>query len=182
LNGRRDAGTTINLKGRKQIMANKLKGLAGAMSESQLAATVRASAQQIWLAGLGASSTARKERNKVFEALVKEGEVIQSLTQKAVAARLKKKAARASGTRSRLEQVVEDSVARALTRFGIPTRKGIDTLSQRLVALTALIDKIAAEVSRKQAAVKSTASAASRARSADRAPGQPPVRRATPPA
>ena len=139
------------------MMANKLKGLAGAMSGNQLAATVRGSAQQIWLAGLGAYSTAQKEGNKVFEALVKEGKVIQSLTQKAAEARLKQAAAKATAARRRLEQALEDSVARSLKRFGIPTREGIDTLSKRIVELTALVDKLTTEARRKRAAAKPAA-------------------------
>jgi len=124
------------------------------MSENQLAATIRASAQQIWLAGLGAFSTARQEGNKVFEALVREGETIQSLAQKAAQARLKKAAAKVAGTRHRLEQVLEDSVARSLKRFGVPTRKDVDNLSRRVAALTALIDKKRAEAAPKPAAAR----------------------------
>jgi poly(hydroxyalkanoate) granule-associated protein len=139
------------------MMANKLKGLAGAMSETQLAATVRESAQQIWLAGLGAYSTAQKEGNKVFKALVKEGKVIQALTQKAAEARLKQAAARATGARRRLEQVLEDSVARSLKRFGVPTREGVDTLSKRVVELTALVDKLTTEARRKRSPAKPAA-------------------------
>jgi len=135
-------------------MARRLKGLAGAMSENQLAATIRASAQQIWLAGLGAFSTARQEGNKVFEALVREGETIQSLAQKAAQARLKKAAAKVAGTRHRLEQVLEDSVARSLKRFGVPTRKDVDNISRRVAALTALIDKKRAEAAPKPAAAR----------------------------
>ena len=138
-------------------MANKLKGLAGAMSENQLAATVRESAQQIWLAGLGAFSTARKERNKVFEALAKEGKAIHSLAQKEAKARLKEAVAKATGKPRKLERVLEDSVARALKRVGVPTRKDVDTLSKRVVALTALVDRITAEVSRKRGAAKPSA-------------------------
>jgi poly(hydroxyalkanoate) granule-associated protein len=135
-------------------MARKLKGLAGAMSENQLAATIRASAQQIWLAGLGAFSTARAEGNKVFEALVKEGATIQSLAQKAAQARLRKTAAKVAGTRHKLEQVLEDSVARSLKRFGVPTRKDVDNLSKRITALTALVDKKRAAAARKTAAAR----------------------------
>ena len=54
-----------------------------ALSENQLAQTVRESAHQIWLAGLGAYSKAQEEGNKVFDALVKEGETIQKKTRKA---------------------------------------------------------------------------------------------------
>ena len=140
------------------MMARKLKGLAGAMSENQLAATIRGSAQQIWLAGLGAFSTARVQGNKVFDALVREGGEIQRLTQKAAESRMKQAAAKAVGTRRRLEHALENSVARSMRRFGVPTKKDIDTLSKRVAALTALVDRISAELARKRAAAKPAAS------------------------
>ncbi len=139
-------------------MANRLKGRRGVKSENQLAASVRESAQHIWLAGLGAFSSTREQGNKVFEALVKEGEAVQSLTQKAAKTRLRQATAKAAGTARKVEQVFEDSVARSLKRFGVPTRKGVQTLSKRVAALTALIDKITAEVSRKRAAARPAAS------------------------
>jgi poly(hydroxyalkanoate) granule-associated protein len=138
-------------------MANKRKGLAGATSGKQLAATVRKSAQQIWLAGGGAFSTARGQGNKVFEALAKEGLAIQSLAQKAVEARLRTAATKAGAARRRLEHVVESSVARSLKRFGVPTSKDIDALSKRIVVLTTLIDKKAAGASRRRPAAKRAA-------------------------
>ena len=39
--------------------------------------TIRESAQQIWLAGLGAFAKAQAEGGKVFEALVREGQTMQ---------------------------------------------------------------------------------------------------------
>ncbi|HNJ75966.1 MAG TPA: phasin family protein, partial [Azospira sp.] len=63
-------------------MAKKLKALAGAVADNQFAATVKESAHQIWLAGLGAFAKAQDEGNKVFDALVKEGESIQARTRK----------------------------------------------------------------------------------------------------
>ena len=50
---------------------------------AQLASTVKESAQQIWLAGLGAFSKAQEEGTKVFESLVKEGLSMQRKTQSA---------------------------------------------------------------------------------------------------
>ena len=46
-----------------------------------LSDAVKESAQQIWLAGLGAFSKAQAEGGKVFEALVKEGVNMQRKTQ-----------------------------------------------------------------------------------------------------
>ncbi|HVL10638.1 MAG TPA: phasin family protein, partial [Burkholderiaceae bacterium] len=52
-------------------------------SAAQFAESVRASAQQIWLAGLGAFAKAQAEGSKVFEGLVKEGADMQDKTQAA---------------------------------------------------------------------------------------------------
>ena len=64
-------------------MVKKLQKLSAdkKKSNAQLSSTVKDSAQQIWLAGLGAFSKAQEEGGKVFEALVKEGLTIQRKTQ-----------------------------------------------------------------------------------------------------
>ena len=62
-------------------MARKLKATARA-KDTQLAAAVKDSAQQIWLAGLGAYAKAQDEGGKVFDALVREGTSIQKRTMK----------------------------------------------------------------------------------------------------
>ena len=51
--------------------------------DSQLAQSVKESAQQIWLAGMGAFAKAQEGRLKVFEALIKEGASLQRKTQSA---------------------------------------------------------------------------------------------------
>ena len=61
-------------------MAEKQAGSSG-LFDSALASTVKDSAQQIWLAGLGAFSKAQEEGGKVFDALVKEGVSLQRKTQ-----------------------------------------------------------------------------------------------------
>ena len=110
-------------------MAKKLKTLAG--DGGQFAAAVRDSANQIWLAGLGAFATAQKEGTKIFEALVKEGKSAQHRAAKA-----------AEESWGKLEKVFEDLVGRALHTFSVPTKKDIDTLSHRVAELTAVTKKI----------------------------------------
>ena len=103
-------------------MVKKLKALAGGASgESEFAQTVRESAQQIWLAGLGAFAKAQAsgskfqaEGAKMFDALVKEGEARQSFVRKVTGKKVAEAAAKASGTWDKLEQVFEDRVARSL--------------------------------------------------------------------
>ena len=106
-----------------------------------LANKVRESAQQIWDAGLGAFAKAQVEGNKVFEALVSEGESLQEKTRKKVAGlRVSEMASKATGTWDKLEQVFEARVARALGRLGVPTRKEIDALAKRIDRLSAALE------------------------------------------
>ncbi|TRZ89324.1 MAG: phosphohistidine phosphatase [Rhodocyclaceae bacterium] len=133
-------------------MVKKLNKLVGDSSENQLAATIKESAEKIWLAGLGAFSKTKEEGNKVFEALVREGEVIQSRTRKAAKVKVDEFAAKATGSWDKLEQVFEDRVAQALHSLGVPTKKDIDSLSKRVAEL---IEKMNA--SEKGAAAKPAA-------------------------
>ena len=141
-------------------MASKFKNLKST-TEGNLKDTVRESAQEIWLAGLGAFSKAQAEGTKVFEALVKEGVGLQQKTRAlaedklagmtgnvAKAASQWTKAANditgkaqstATGTWDKLEQVFEDRVARALTRLGVPTQRDVQALSKRVEQLTAAV-------------------------------------------
>ncbi len=133
-------------------MVKKLKALAGSAGDNQLAQTVRESAQQIWLAGLGAFAKAQEGGAKVFEALVKEGETIQNRTRKAAEEKVSELAGKATGTWDRLEQVFEDRVARALNRLGVPTKKDIEALTRRVEELTEVVHKLTSEGAEKPAA------------------------------
>lgn len=131
-------------------MVKKLKALAGgASADSEFAQTVRESAQQIWLAGLGAFAKAQAsgskfqaEGMKMFEALVKEGEARQSFVRKVTGKKVAEAAAKASGTWDKLEQVFEDRVARSLSSLGVPTKKDIETLSKRVAELTEVVQSL----------------------------------------
>lgn len=126
-------------------MVKKLKAIAGNVTDTQLAATVKESAHQIWLAGLGAFAKAQEEGGKVFEALVKEGEAIQAKTRRVAEDKVTEIAGKATGTWDRLEQVFEDRVARALHSLGVPTKQDIQTLSKRVAELTDAVQKLTAE-------------------------------------
>lgn len=123
-------------------MVKKLKQLAGGVSESQLSTTIKESAQQIWLAGLGAFAKAQEEGGKVFEALVKEGEALQAKTRKVAEDKVVEMTSKATGTWDKLEQVFEDRVARALHSLGVPTQQDVQTLSRRVAELTEVVQKL----------------------------------------
>ena len=110
------------------------------------------SAQQIWMAGVGAFTRAQGEGSKLFEALVAEGMNIEKTTRKlatgkvdavrdAMEGRVDVVRGRASDTWDRLEKVFEDRVQRALNRLGIPGREELAELISRVDALTAQLKK-----------------------------------------
>jgi polyhydroxyalkanoate synthesis regulator phasin len=78
----------------------------------------------------------------VFDALVKEGESIQSRTRKMTDERISQVAGKAAGTWDRLEQVFEDRVARALGSLGVPSKQDIDNLSKRVIELSAVVQAL----------------------------------------
>ncbi len=125
-------------------MAQKLKKLAADSSDSDLSATIRDSASNIWLAGLGAFVKAQEEGGKVFDALVKEGQTFQKRAKKAADDKVIEMNERASTTWDKLEQVFEDRVARALHSLNVPSKKDIDALSKRVEKLTALVEELSA--------------------------------------
>ncbi len=110
------------------------------------------SAQQIWLAGLGALAQAQAQGTKAFEALVSDGLKLQQKTQAEAQQRLQEATERlthiaqdfgqqASGRVDRLEQMFEDRVARALQRLGIPAVADLQQLQARVEALEAAVQR-----------------------------------------
>ena len=109
--------------------------------------TVMDSAQQIWLAGLGAFVKAQAEGGKLFESLVKEGAALDAKTRKVtdakvaearstVEATLGQVRERSQETWDKLEKVFEDRVSKALGRLGIPGNADLKALSSRVDALS----------------------------------------------
>lgn len=106
------------------------------------------SAQQVWLAGLGAFTRAQQEGSKVFDALVQEGLAMQRKAQSTAEARLNEASQkvshlaqefsqRASGQWNQLEGLFEERVARALQRLGIPSAEEVQALQARVADLEA---------------------------------------------
>jgi poly(hydroxyalkanoate) granule-associated protein len=131
-----------------QKMAEKKAGNPTGLLDSQVAAMVKDSAQQIWLAGMGAFSKAQAEGGKVFEALMKEGMALQKKTQGLAEDRINavtsKMTAVAGGVTDKagaqwdkLESIFEARVAKALNKMGVPSRKDIDALIKRIDELSA---------------------------------------------
>ena len=139
-------------------MVKKLKTLAKS-DDKQLADAVRASAQQIWQAGLGAFAKAQEEGGKVFSKLVKEGTDLQKRTQKLAEGKVSdvtdtvSKVAgnmgkQASGSWDKLEQVFEERVSRALASLGVPTRKDVAALTRQIEELNKTVAALSGKATR----------------------------------
>lgn len=113
-------------------MAQKLKQ---AVQEHNVTQLVMTSAQQIWLAGLGAFSKAQQEGGKMFDSLVKEGESIQARAGKLASEQVGQVTKTAAGAWDKLEQVFEERVAKSLNSIGVPTFRDIEKLSREVTRL-----------------------------------------------
>ena len=129
-------------------MGKKLEALAGSLVDNELAIKVRESASQLWLAGLGAYSITQAEGEKAFNALVKDGELVQARTRKVADEAIASVAGKAVHAWGKIEHVVEDGIARSLGKLGMPTKRDINKLSKSVVELTAVVNRLAEEKAR----------------------------------
>ena len=161
----------------KKLQKSTAQTQAHTATGAQLASSVKDSAQQIWLAGLGAFSKAQAEGGKVFETLVKDGVGLQRKTQAAAEEKISEATskmttmangitakatgvatditAKATGQWDKLENIFEERVAKALSKMGMPTAKEVQALAKRVDELSAQLNKTAAKpVAAPKAAVK----------------------------
>lgn len=150
----------------------------------RLARSLGESAQQVWLAGIGALGRAQSEGSKLFDALVAEGEELEQQARTSAGERAKEVKGAvegslegvrglAAGTWDRWEKTFDERMQRALVRLGVPSRSDIAELNQRVEELTA-------ELRRRPAAPRKRTVRKATAKTAAPAPG--PAATAVPPA
>lgn len=151
----------------KKMAEQKAASPAGLL-DSQLAGAVKASAQQIWLAGMGAFAKAQEEGGKVFDALVKEGVTLQRKTQAVAEERLgdvtgKMSAMagevqnKAGASWDKLESIFESRTAKAMGKLGVPTAADLAALATRLAAVEAALGLKAPKTAAKKTPASKTA-------------------------
>lgn len=160
----------------KNVSTKKSRASSGGLLDNQLAQLVKDSAQQIWLAGMGAFGKAQQEGGKFFETLVKEGVNLQRRTQgmaedkiNEVTGRMSAMAgtvtAKAGQNWDKLESIFEQRTAKAMAKLGVPSAKDVEALTQRVEELAAAVARLAkGGVGGAKAASKTTAKAATRAK------------------
>jgi restriction system protein len=135
---KKTARTSKTASGTKQGSQDQAERLGKSITES---------AQQIWLAGMGAFNRAQAEGGKLFESLVRDGLSLEQTARKlagnranvvrdVVEGRVGQARERAVDTWDKLEKVFEDRVQRALVKLGVPGRDDLNALTQRVERLT----------------------------------------------
>ena len=119
----------------------------GKANAERLGKSITESAQQIWLAGMGAFNRAQAEGGKLFESLVRDGLSLEQTARKftgaradfvrdAVEGKVGQARERAADTWDKLEKVFEERVQRALVKLGVPGRDDLNALTARVERLT----------------------------------------------
>jgi poly(hydroxyalkanoate) granule-associated protein len=178
-------------------MVSKQKPGAGQQADSSIppglldgsvAKAIRDSAQQIWLAGLGAYAKAQDEGGKVFDTLIKEGASLQRKTRGLAEERLGEVSSRVSGLAEevtaragqqwdKLESIFDERVAKSLQRLGVPSAKDLAELSARIDALNLAVAKRSGTAARTPAVSKKTSAKKKGAAPAKKAAVKRPARK-----
>ena len=149
----------------------------------RISKSITESAQQIWLAGMGAFNRAQSEGSKLFEGLVRDGLSLEqtarsiagnraNVVRDAVEGRVDQARERATDTWDKLEKVFEARVQRALVKLGVPGRDDLNALTDRVERLTAELRKSGAKARAAAPAKKAARKAAAKspAKTARKAP------------
>jgi len=137
------------------------------MAEKSWQDEVRESAHRIWLAGLGALALAEQEGSKLFTELVQRGEKYETENKqrmkeavsgarsatadataqaKEAAAQAKEQARRIADAAREMwgktSESVEQSMAKAFEKMGVPSRDEIQALSSRVAELTLAVERL----------------------------------------
>jgi poly(hydroxyalkanoate) granule-associated protein len=134
-------------------MADKKANNPSGLLDSALAQTIKDSAQQIWLAGMGAFAKAQAEGTQAFDKLIKDGVNLQKKTQGMAEEKISEVSgkmtamagevtAKAGQHWDKLESIFEARTAKAMSRLGVPSAKDLAALNDRVEKLSAELAKL----------------------------------------
>ncbi len=110
--------------------------------------------REVWLAGLGALATVEEEGTKLFNRLVDRGQEFEEERRETLKEATEKARKQGDEALAQLEEAGEEtqsalseSVNSALERFGVPTRKEVDDLTEKVEHLSHQVEKLAENLS-----------------------------------
>ena len=152
-----------------KAMAEKQAANPTGLLDNALAQSIKESAQQIWLAGMGAFAKAQAEGTQAFDKLIKDGINLQKKTQGAAEEKISEVTGKMSAMAGevtakagqhwdKLESIFEARTAKAMSRLGVPSAKDMAALSERVEKLAAAVATLGGKaVAAKKAAPKTAA-------------------------
>lgn len=116
-----------------------LRALSGASRD------LRKSTHQIWLAGLGAFARSEEEGSGFFDALVDAGREVERRARDRAprVEEIRERVRHHTGeTMDRMERAFDDRLGKALSRLGIPNKREVEALRQRVQELTETLEHL----------------------------------------
>ena len=117
--------------------------------KANVAENIMGSANEIWLAGLGAFAKAQEEGVKIFNKLVDEGKGVEKIIKKTsktaskeVKSTVGKVKGKATQSWDKLENIFESRVEKAIKKLDIPTSKEITALLDKVESLAKEVSKL----------------------------------------
>jgi poly(hydroxyalkanoate) granule-associated protein len=137
-----------------KAMAEKKANNPAGLLDNALAQTIKDSAQQIWLAGMGAFAKAQADGTQAFDKLIKDGLNLQKKTQGIAEDKISEVTGKMTAMAGevttkagqhwdKLESIFEQRTAKAMGRLGVPSAKDMAALSARIDKLEAALGKAA---------------------------------------
>jgi poly(hydroxyalkanoate) granule-associated protein len=122
--------------------------------------------RDVWLAGLGALATVEEEGTKLFNRLVDRGQEFEEERRHEFEEATEKVREQSDEALTQLEEAGEEtqsmlseSVSSALERFGVPTRKEVDDLADKVDHLSQQVEELADHLSAEEDASEASGSA-----------------------
>lgn len=119
------------------------------VEKGNVADSIMGSANEIWLAGLGAFAKAQNEGIKIFNKLVDEGKGVEKVIKKSsqtatkeVKSTVNKVKGKASQSWDKLENIFESRVEKTLQKLDIPSSSEINELLNKVESLASEVAKL----------------------------------------
>lgn len=110
----------------------------------ELGREVKDAGRHVWLAGLGAIHSVDEGSRGLFSDLVARGRRFEARERPVLEERFRRAGERVAEFRDRLNHRVEDRLAHALKRFGVPDRDEVRQLIDRVEKLTRKVEGLTA--------------------------------------
>lgn len=109
---------------------------------NRAAEDVKNAGRSIWLAGLGVVGTVDERGRKVVSDLIERGRNVETSTDDLADLRPSHAIQRVKGMGDRIERRVEKTMTKTLNRLGVPARRDVETLSDRVATLTRQVEAL----------------------------------------